>query len=248
MSLKNEQQFMFYPDITSPKFNEQIYLKREFRDNEITEDQLENIKNKDEKKVKEFELDPHQNLIKNYISPDTPYNGILIFHGTGVGKTCSAISIAEGFKKTLKNINKKVLILSNLKDNFKKEIFDFSKEDLSNQFQNINFQCTGNNYDLGLEGASLTSIQRAKKVSNMIKSYYEFVGYIKFANDIRNKTNKWDGNDKTITENIKKFISKEFDDRVIIIDEIQNIKTSKKQDLEKTIQAMLEAIINMVKT
>ena len=42
------------------------------------------------------------------------------------------------------------------------------------------------------------------------------------------KTNKWDGNEKNINEQIKKFISKEFDDRVIIIDEIQNIKTAKK--------------------
>ena len=244
MDLKNKQEFMFYPDITSPKFNEQLYLKREFRDNEVTEDiDLNNTNKKNIKKIQEFELDRHQVLLKNYISPDTPYNGILIFHGTGVGKTCSAISISEGFKKTLKNINKKVLILSNLKDNFKKEIFDFSKEELSKQFQNINFQCTGDSYDLGIDGLSLTEKLRKKEVYKMIKSYYEFVGYIKFANDIKKKTNNWDGEDKNITEDIKKLISKEFDDRVIIIDEIQNIKTSKKQDLEKTIQSMLEAII-----
>jgi len=59
----------------------------------------------------------------------------LIFHGTGVGKTCSAISIAEGFKKTLKNINKKVLIICNpgIDKNFKKEIYDFSKEKTSKE-------------------------------------------------------------------------------------------------------------------
>ena len=117
------------------------------------------------KLIKEFELDPHQVFLKNYISPDTPYNGILIFHGTGVGKTCSAVSIAEGFKKTLKNINKKVLILSNLRDNFKKEIYDFSKDNLSKQFQNINFQCTGKNYDLGKDSIYLTKNQ---KINNVI--------------------------------------------------------------------------------
>lgn len=241
MPLKNEQQFMYYPEITSPKFNEEIYLKREFRNNEITEDINLNIKEK--KITKEFELDPHQVFLKNYISPDTPYNGILIFHGTGVGKTCSAISIAEGFKKTLKNINKKVLILSNLRDNFKKEIYDFSKDNLSKQFQNINFQCTGKNYDLGKDSIYLTKNQRIKEVTKMIKSYYEFIGYIKFANDIKKKTNDWDGSEKNINEDIKKFISKEFDDRVIIIDEIQNIKTAKKLKLEKTIQSILQSII-----
>ena len=242
MPLKNEQQFMYYPEISSSKFNEEIYLKREFRNNEIKEDINFNEK-KNKKKIKDFELDPHQVFLKNYISPDTPYNGILIFHGTGVGKTCSAISIAEGFKKTLKNINKKVLILSNLRDNFKKEIFDFSKENLSKQFQNINFQCTGKSYDLGKDSIYLTKNQKMKEVAKMIKSYYEFIGYIKFANDIKKKTNDWDGSDSNVTEDIKKFISREFDDRVIIIDEIQNIKTAKKLKLEKTIQSILQSII-----
>ena len=234
---------MYYPEINNPNFNEQIYLKREFRNNEIKSDinLVEQDRNKN--KIKEFELDPHQVFLKNYISPDTPYNGILIFHGTGVGKTCSAVSIAEGFKKTLKNINKKVLILSNLKDNFKKEIYDFSKDNLSKQFQNINFQCTGKNYDLGKDSIYLTKNQKIKEVAKMIKSYYEFIGYIKFANDIKKKTNDWDGSEKNINEEIKNFISKEFDDRVIIIDEIQNIKTAKKLKLEKTIQSILQSII-----
>ena len=233
---------MYYPEITSPNFNEEIYLKREFRGNEIKNDlNLNNQKNKSA--IKEFELDNHQVFLKNYISPDTPYNGILIYHGTGVGKTCSAISIAEGFKKTLKNINKKVLILSNLRDNFKKEIYDFSKDNLSKQFQNINFQCTGKSYDLGKDSIYLTKNQKMKEVAKMIKSYYEFIGYIKFANDIKKKTNDWDGSEENINEDIKKFISREFDDRVIIIDEIQNIKTDKKLKLEKTIQSILQSII-----
>ena len=177
---------MYYPEITSPNFNEEIYLKREFRGNEIKNNlNLNNQKNKSA--IKEFELDNHQVFLKNYISPDTPYNGILIYHGTGVGKTCSAVSIAEGFKKTLKNINKKVLILSNLRDNFKKEIYDFSKDNLSKQFQNINFQCTGKSYDLGKDSIYLTKNQKMKEVAKMIKSYYEFIGYIKFANDIKKK-------------------------------------------------------------
>ena len=274
MSLKYEENFMFYPEINSPKFNEDIYLKREFRLNEITDNidfdsneyqeynekyknknknnKISNLLeinklNKKKKKIKDFELDSHQVLLKNYINPETPYNGILIFHGTGVGKTCSAISIAEGFKKTLMNINKKVLILSNLKDNFKKEIYDFSKEKLSKQFQNINFQCTGKSYDLGPSSIYLTKNQRMKEVSKKIKAYYEFTGYIKFANDIMKKTNNWDGNEKNITEDIKKYISKEFDDRVIIIDEIQNIKTAKKLKLEKTIQSILQSIIKYAK-
>ena len=108
---KNNNSFMFYPEIVDEDFNQKIYEKKEFRDTEIKE---KIDYNKIDLHKKEFILEPHQLFLKNYISPDTPYNGILIFHQTGVGKTCTAISIAEGFKKTLKNMNKKILIISNL--------------------------------------------------------------------------------------------------------------------------------------
>ena len=41
----------------------------------------------------------------------TPYNGLLLFHGVGVGKTCSSITIAEGFKDYLEEKKKKVYVL-----------------------------------------------------------------------------------------------------------------------------------------
>jgi len=140
--------FMFYPEITDSDFNKNIYLKKEFRDTEIKE-------KKQEYKKKDFTLESHQIFLKNYISPDTPYNGILIYHGTGVGKTCSAISIAEGFKKTLKNMNKKVLILTSIKANFLKEIYNFQEELRKLNPEDV-VQCTGKEYELGEEGLYMT--------------------------------------------------------------------------------------------
>ena len=46
----------------------------------------------------DFDLMSQQLLLKNFISDLTPYNSLLIFHGTGIGKSCSAISITENFK------------------------------------------------------------------------------------------------------------------------------------------------------
>jgi hypothetical protein len=74
-----ESSFMFYPEITDEKFNEKLYLKKEFRDIEIKE------KGHIDKK-KDFSLSEHQIFLRNYISPDTPYNGILVYHGVGSGK------------------------------------------------------------------------------------------------------------------------------------------------------------------
>jgi len=47
---------------------------------------------------KEFSLLPHQKLVRTYLSPETPYRGLLLYHGLGSGKTCSSIAIAEGLK------------------------------------------------------------------------------------------------------------------------------------------------------
>jgi len=57
----------------------------------------------------------HQKIVRDYIQTDSPYRGILLYHGLGVGKTCASIAIAEGFKH-----NRKVNILLNksLKQNY----------------------------------------------------------------------------------------------------------------------------------
>jgi hypothetical protein len=232
--------FMFYPEITDSDFNEKIYLKKEFRDTEIKEKKQE-YKKIEPKKV-EFMLEAHQIFLKNFISPDTPYNGILIFHGTGVGKTCSAISIAEGFKKTLKNINKKVLILTSIKANFLKEIYNFQEELYKMHPEDV-VQCTGKEYELGEEGLYMTYEQKKKEISKLIKSYYQFFGYRSFPNYFIENAGGWNGDENSINEKVKAFISNEFDNRVIVIDEIQNIKTDKKEELKKSIQPILQAII-----
>ena len=42
----------------------------------------------------------------NFLSFQTPYNSILLYHGLGTGKTCSAI-IAEEMREYNKQINSK---------------------------------------------------------------------------------------------------------------------------------------------
>jgi len=227
--------FMFYPEITDIDFNKNIYLKKEFRDIKITEKKKEYTK-------KDFTLDMHQIFLKNYISPETPYNGILIYHGTGVGKTCSAISIAEGFKKTLKSMNRKILILTSIKANFIKEIYNFSEELRKLNPEDV-VQCTGKEYDLGEEGLYMTNEQKKKEITKLIKSYYQFFGYRSFSNYFIENSGGWTGDENSVNEKVKLFISNEFDNRVIIIDEIQNIKTDKKEELKKNIQPILQAII-----
>ena len=52
----------------------------------------------------DFELSPHQLFVRNFLSIQTPYNSLLLYHGLGTGKTCSAITICEEMRDYLVNI------------------------------------------------------------------------------------------------------------------------------------------------
>lgn len=65
------------------------------------------------------ELLPYQKLVKDYLLIETPYRGLLVYHGLGSGKTCSAIGVAESLLS-----NKKIYVLTpaSLQANFRQQI------------------------------------------------------------------------------------------------------------------------------
>ena len=65
-------------------------------------------------------LFPHQKLIRDFMYIQSPYRGILLYHGLGVGKTIASIAAAEGFV----NNRKKVIIMipASLETNYREEI------------------------------------------------------------------------------------------------------------------------------
>ena len=132
-----------------------------------------------------FKLTHNQKFLKTFLSPNTPYNSMLLFHGTGVGKTCTSISIAEQYSKELKSQNKKIIILLNpsIKANFIKNIFNIQRVK-----QGIpNYQCTGDKYLNELDIENMDDINYNildKKIKKIINSRYEFYGYQKFGNII----------------------------------------------------------------
>jgi superfamily II DNA or RNA helicase len=50
------------------------------------------------------ELLPYQKLVRDYLLAETPYRGLLVYHGLGSGKTCSAISVAEEMRDYMKQM------------------------------------------------------------------------------------------------------------------------------------------------
>jgi len=65
------------------------------------------------------ELFPYQKLVRDYLMIETPYRGLLLYHGLGSGKTCSSIAVAESLMS-----NKKVYVLTpaSLEENYIGEI------------------------------------------------------------------------------------------------------------------------------
>ena len=80
--------------------------------NEIFYEKLKDLK-------KESSLKIYQILVQNYLALDTPYRGLLVYHGLGTGKTATAISLAEGLSGQMR-IN--TLLPASLEGNFIGEI------------------------------------------------------------------------------------------------------------------------------
>jgi hypothetical protein len=114
----------YYPTVYSTgTFNENIYNKKEFN---IFKSEIKDKANKPDSK--QFKLSKPQAFVKSFISPETPYNGILLFHEVGVGKTCAALSIAENFRTRFNREYKhKIIIMTpseTLHAGWKNEIYN----------------------------------------------------------------------------------------------------------------------------
>jgi len=80
--------------------------------NDIFYEKLKDLK-------KESSLKIYQILVQSYLALDTPYRGLLVYHGLGTGKTATAISLAEGLSGQMR-IN--TLLPASLETNFIGEI------------------------------------------------------------------------------------------------------------------------------
>lgn len=76
-------------------------------------------KGKKLEKAQKFQFFNHQKLVRDYMGYDSPFRGLLLYHGLGVGKTCASIGIAETFRS-----NRKIIVLLNksLKQNYRESL------------------------------------------------------------------------------------------------------------------------------
>ena len=178
-----------YPDIKDDDFYKEI--------NNIYKDYKIPQKKKEFEDIcfpKSYELQLPQKFVSEFISPKTPYKGVLVYHRIGAGKTCTAIRVGEVFKKYRKII---VVLPASLKGNFRSE---------------LRSECASDAYLTTSERQKLKFLHpSSKEYKNIIKisderidKFYKIYSYNKFIENIKDKKIK-------------------LKNCLLIIDEIQNM-------------------------
>ena len=217
-----------YPEITDPNIQYKLFKKREYYYNKIPPRPI--IDEKTDYKVIEeyrynacgrnFALHEHQELLSNIINPDTPYKGVLVFHGLGTGKTCVGVAIAEKFKPIVHKYNTKIYILAPgpiLKEQWRKSLVF----------------CTGNTYKIGQDKYTYVNdtekaAQERSAISNALQ-YYRIMSYKSFHKKVLGEKIF----DKKVSNNknnkVKKLYRKNKDgdfERDIAVDRIYNLNNT----------------------
>lgn len=224
----------YYPDLDDIDFNKKLLELKEINVHKI--DEYPNILTIEdfEKKATElcsgFDKSSFQYLMAHYLSYRTPYKSLMLYYGVGVGKTCSAITIAESLLVNHSSFEEAkiwVILPGAIEGGFKNQIFDLMK---FVNFSDLSNQCTGDTY-LKLAQLSKETDQKVaeKRIKKIIKSRYNFFTYEGFANFIDNQKDK----------------SKIFKDKVIIVDEAHNIRSGGDDDENKRVyNALLDVCSN----
>jgi hypothetical protein len=251
-----------YPNLNDKEFNIKISEKKEFYDTKYDGTIYEDVaKHADMLSKADYELQPHQAFVKNFMSFQTPYNSLLLYHGLGSGKTCSAIGVCEEMRDYMKQmaIHKRIIVVAseNVQDNFKLQLFDERKLKLVDGLWNIQ-SCTGNKLLKEINPMSMKGIPKEKVVSQIktiINTYYIFMGYGQFANyiiktmnyqeDVTGKKNvPVSKKNEAVVLNKRSMqrLRNEFNNRFVVIDEIHNIRKSDDNE-NKKVAIYLELLV-----
>ena len=170
-------------------------------------------------------LTTYQMFVRNFMSNYTPYNGMLLFHGLGTGKTCSAITICEEYRNYLKTSGKqqRIFVLSMtdaIVKNFKYQLFNESHLQQVNQ-RWVCTSCVGDKFLQELDPYQVLPMKKdslVKLIYALIDEYYVFTGCRAFANEVGHAI------ERKTEPGKKKYIQEHYEGAMFVIDEAHNIK------------------------
>jgi hypothetical protein len=196
-----------------------------------------------------FKLQSQQKFLRRILSPDSPNRSLLMVHGTGTGKTCTAIQIAEEYILRPEFQDQKVLVVASaaVQDNFQVQLFDMSRVNIDVVAGTLESkQCTGRRYlDMLLrienEPKNWNNPDTRDKLDRISKKiideFYEFMAYGSFGNYINERQASMKKTD------FEEWVHATFDNRLVIVDEAHNIGESKDSDGIKGITSAIETLV-----
>ena len=170
----------------------------------------------------------HQFLVYKYLI-NGPSRGLLLFHDMGMGKSISAVAIAEYYRLHDPNKNIIVLLSKSLQENFKKNISKYIKINLKQAAKDIRSSKTDIAADDQLQG--LPEAQLDSRIDEIIDSKYKFVS-LNASNMFLQMTNIDKSRDEIQMEKqLKEFTALAekgdfLENSVLIIDEFHNLSNS----------------------
>ena len=234
-----------YPQYTNSKFYNRLYHKREMIELKAQPDQ--SVQMDDSCKFKRFEPRNYQLWVRRFLSDSTPYNSLLLIHEVGTGKTCTALLLAESLKRYHIMQDKRILYITraSLKDSIYDSIYNPAKRVTQRKRKIDQYQCLGDTYGISMEGR-LKSTEEKRRISRRkINRVFKILSYGEIPGEISHKLKvkglQWDGQIQSLTDPIRNVIAEEYSYRLIILDEVHNIKTKQSAD-DKLIPPYMEAI------
>lgn len=215
-----------------------------------------------------LEFTSYQLFIRNYFNPNTPYSRLLLKWQTGFGKTIGALSVAMNFIQYYQRHEKElhiqlgsIYVIGFTRNIFKLEMLNYpefgfiSREELAKLKLMKKNASTRNPGHIDILRKYLNMLR--KRFSNRIgNGFFKFIGYKELANHlfIFDEKNSDDMRDNLInmsanelrknidngTIKINKPLLKEFENSLIICDEIHNVyNTFEKNNWGVALQAIL---------
>lgn len=186
-----------YPDIEDKNFGYEIARRKEFYNLRLE---------KDEPPPPAGEYLMTQEFMHRFISSHTQYTEMLIHHAVGTGKTCLAVAVAENFKLTEvgDKLRSRALVMVKskiLSDNFKREVSQVCTKNI------YKAKVSSRELEMGVQLEERTHQMRLNKA---ISKTYDIVSFETFLPKM-----------KELSEDA---IKRQYSNRVIIIDEVHNLR------------------------
>tara|TARA_B110000037_G_scaffold57559_1_gene70191 strand:- start:3452 stop:6232 length:2781 start_codon:yes stop_codon:yes gene_type:complete len=218
--------------------------------------QLESIKTSDT-------LFPHQRLIRDYLQAGSPYRGLLLYHGLGVGKTRTSIGVVELLLNSKSKEKALVILPASLRQNFIAELKSFGNimYNKNNTWKLISFTDSNEKTFEDMFGKTVVKLLKktnkgvwlplisVKKDEDAIKYKdltdtqkkeleYQIDLYIESRYDFKHYNGFTKEDKEILNGDDEKKDSKLFDDKIVIIDEVHNL-TSGLDNSKKTLKYKL---------